>query len=77
MNKHDYQNAMAAQSACNLVAIVGTFHRALKKLLEETQSTEKVCNHAISKLYAEQIAWLTRNKDYSEAYQETLDEIKE
>jgi hypothetical protein len=58
-----YQNAMDVQSASNLSGIVLQFARDMKEINAEVRAsgggTEQVNKHAVCRLYAEQIAWLT------------------
>lgn len=59
----DYQDALHAQSACNLSGIVGAFARVTDRLWEEARAlgkgTEHVNRHPIARLYAEHIAYLS------------------
>ena len=68
----DYQKALDAQSACNLSGIVHSFsnilHRVWEEAREQNKGTDWVNEHPICRLFAEQIAHLTRNRDYNEAY---------
>ena len=58
-----YQNALDVQSASNLSGVVFQFARDMKRINEEVRAsgggTEQVNKHPVSRLYAEQIAWLT------------------
>lgn len=76
----DYKTAMTVQSACNLGAVVHSFSKVMKKIqvAGRKKGTDWVNNHAIARMYAEQIMHLTRNKTYNEAYDEceTLGELE-
>lgn len=62
LTPHDYEGAIAAQSACNLSGIVHAFSAVLHKIWNESRraktGTLYVNEHPISVLYAAQIAWL-------------------
>lgn len=59
----DYARALDAQSACNLSGIVHSFSDVLSRIWNEANETGKgtefVNKHPISRLYAEQIAYLS------------------
>ncbi len=65
-----YDDALAVQSACNLSGVVQSFATHIRKIVKEGKGTDYVNNHPVSRLFAEQISHLTRNKDYSDAYKE-------
>jgi hypothetical protein len=73
--KH-YQDALAAQSACNLSGVVFSFCEAMKAICEEDHKigggTDWKNHHAICRLYAEQIMWLTSARDYTDAHAEAV-----
>lgn len=74
----DYRRALDAQHACNLSGIVRSFARVTEKLWAQAKAlgkgTEFVNRHPISRLYAEQIAYLSSgagvddHESYSAAY---------
>lgn len=59
----DYGRALDAQSACNLSGIVFSFAQVMQRICNESNAgghgTDWKNNHAISRLYAEQIAHLS------------------
>ncbi len=63
LTPHDYQSALDAQSACNLSGIVHSFSSVMTRIWAEANAmgkgTDWVNNHAICRLYAEQIAHLS------------------
>lgn len=71
--KH-YQDALDVQSACNLSGVVFSFARAMQAICDspDNTGTEFKNNHAIARLYAEQIAFLTSGREYSDAYGECI-----
>ena len=76
----DYEFAIFTQSACNLSGLVNGFARVMARINAEAHwqghGTDWLNNHPICCLYAEQIAHLTRGKDYSEAYAECEERSK-
>lgn len=66
---HDYELAVASQTACNLTAIVRSFARVTDELWAEAHrkgmGTDYVNGHPISRLYAEQIMHLATLKSTS------------
>jgi hypothetical protein len=58
-----YRHAMDAQSACNLSGVVKQFARDLDDIWAEVRAagggTDQVNRHPVSRLYAEQIAFLS------------------
>jgi hypothetical protein len=75
ITKDDYKKALLAQDAVNLVAVLRSFHKVTKKIMEMTQSTEEVWEHPIVVLYASKVASLTRCGElpvFSEAYEKVL-----
>ena len=69
--KH-YQDALLAQSACNLSGVVYSFAKVMEEINKQAQyigqGTDWKNQHAICRLYAEQIMHLTSGRDYHEAY---------
>jgi hypothetical protein len=67
----DYDQALASQNACNLGALIHQFDRVISKIQYEASAfghgTDWVNGHPIVRLYAEQIAWLSHVRNYSEA----------
>jgi hypothetical protein len=63
LTPNDYADAIHAQSACNLSGIVFSFARVMQRICNEANAgghgTDWKNNHAISRLYAEQIAHLS------------------
>jgi hypothetical protein len=59
-----YRNALDVQSVSNLSGVVLRFARDMARINEEVRAagggTEQVNRHPVCRLYAEQIAWLTR-----------------
>ena len=60
----DYQTAIDVQSACNLTAVLNTFHRLLplikQELIEEGRGcTDNINEHPTCRMFAEQIAHLS------------------
>ncbi len=72
LTPRDYRLALHTQSACNLSGIVHGFSEVISRIWDEARAgghgTDWVNGHAICRLYAEQIAWLTRKSDYSRAH---------
>ena len=72
LTPYDYLQALHSQSACNLSGIVHSFSEVISRIWDEAQArghgTDWVNEHPICRLYAEQIAWLTRKTDYSRAH---------
>jgi hypothetical protein len=66
----DYQTALDVQSACNLSGVVFSFAHIMEKICEDVKGTDDRNNHAICRLFAEQIMFLTSSKDYMDAYNE-------
>jgi hypothetical protein len=75
----DYARALDAQSACNISGIVHAFSDVLERVWNEANETGKgtefVNTHPISRLYAEQIAFLSGagvpsrgDNDYTDAF---------
>jgi hypothetical protein len=71
IEKKDYQDALHAQSACNLSGIVHSFSETLTRIWEEAnengKGTDWVNKHPICILFAEQISHLAKG-DYFDAY---------
>ena len=63
LTKWDYQQALDAQSACNLSGIVRTFSEVTRRIWDEVRAngggTDDVNKHPICRMYAEQIAYLS------------------
>jgi hypothetical protein len=66
----DYQTALDVQSACNLSGVIHSFNNIMEKICEDIKGTDDRNNHAICRLFAEQIMFLTSNRDYMDAYNE-------
>jgi len=70
-SKDDYEEALSSQTACNLGALVHSFDRVITKLQFEARifghGTDWINQHPITRLYAEQIMFLSSKRDYSEA----------
>lgn len=75
LTPNDYQTALDVQSACNLSGVVHSFSRIMDKI--DVKGTDSRNNHAICRLFAEQIMFLTSNRDYSDAYNECERKAKE
>lgn len=71
LDSQDYKMAVFSQEACNLSGIVHQFSRVINKIWKEAhekgKGTDWVNNHEICRLYAEQIAHLTRKRGWDEA----------
>jgi len=71
LSKDDYAAATAVQCACNLGAVIHTFDRIIDKLQYEARvfghGTDWINQHPITRMFAEQIAFLSSPRDYSEA----------
>lgn len=80
LTANDYQGAIDVQSACNLSGVVHSFSRVMAKICHESDEgkhgTDWKNNHAICRMYAEQIMHLTRNKDWNEAFNECEEKAK-
>ena len=72
--KQAASDAIAVQCACNLSGVVYAFKDAMDALNEEKRNngggTDFIRNHAICRLFAEQISHLTSGKDYYDASKE-------
>ena len=82
IEKRDYQNALFAQSACNLSGIVHSFSDIFGRIREEAdkqgQGTDFINQHPICVLFAEQIKHLTLGThDYFNAHKICTDKAKE
>jgi len=77
LTPNDYQTALDVQSACNLSGVIHSFSRIMSKICEDVKGTESRNNHAICRLFAEQIMFLTSSKDYMDAYNECEQKAKE
>lgn len=66
----DYKRAISIQSACNLSGIVFEFAKIMEKICRAgyDKGTAWKNTHPICRLYAEQIAFLTKALDYDKAY---------
>ena len=77
----DYQSAIDVQNGCNLSGIVFSFSRVMQRICNvscvEGHGTEWKNTHAIARLYAEQIMFLTSGRDYSDAADECEAKAKE
>jgi hypothetical protein len=71
LSKDDYATATAVQCACNLGAMIHLFDRIIDKLQYEARifghGTDWINQHPITRMFAEQIAFLSSPRDYSEA----------
>jgi len=71
VSKDDYATAVASQTACNLGALIHSFDRVIIKLQYEARvfghGTDWINQHPITRMFAEQIAFLSSPRDYSEA----------
>ena len=71
LSKEDYAAALGSQTACNLGALIHSFDRVIIKLQYEARifshGTDWINQHPITRLYAEQIAFLSSPRNYSEA----------
>jgi hypothetical protein len=71
VSKDDYATALGSQCACNLGALIHSFDRVINKLQYEARTlghgTDWINQHPITRLFAEQIAFLSSPRDYSEA----------
>ncbi len=75
-----YKNALQVQDACNLAGVVHQFSRDMTVVCEQVRAagggTDQINTHAICRLYAEQVAWLSGagscsdNESYRRAYEE-------
>lgn len=76
VNEKDYAFAIYSQTACNLGALVHGFERVVIKLQAQAHAeghgTDWINEHPICRLYAEQIAHLTRKTDWNTAYDECV-----
>jgi hypothetical protein len=82
LTKHDYEMAIAAQSACNLSGVVHSFSEVLPRIWEEARQlgkgTEWVNQHPLCILYAEKMHDLVGlclgETSFAEAYEFCLKE---
>lgn len=69
--KKHWQAALDVQSACNLSGVVFSFAEAMHAICDEQnelrEGTAWKNEHPIARLFAEQIAHLTRGREYFEA----------
>lgn len=81
LTRRDYQNALDAQTACNLSGIVRSLAEVTDRIWAEARAagggTEFVNRHPISRLYAEQIAFLTGAAGGYDAYHEASEACRE
>jgi hypothetical protein len=71
LTARDYADAISVQDACNLSGVVFSFARVMQRICNSTHGTSERNQHAIARLYAEQIYHLTRGYDhatYADAY---------
>jgi hypothetical protein len=54
-----YRQALDMQAATDLSVVVAHFATAVAEIAQQAQRPKAVNRHAICRLYAEQIAWLT------------------
>ena len=64
----DYQTALDAQSACNAAAVIKSLAEVAPRIRAECADGEEFNNRPILRLCAEQLAHLTRNRGYYDAY---------
>lgn len=70
-------DANAVQDACNLVAIVGCFHRHLLALHRSGLSSDDLINHPISLAFVSKLSMLCRmNLDREMAALDAIDHIE-
>lgn len=71
-NKRDYEDAMFSQGACNLGALLYSLPKIVDRIWEDARAngkgTDYVNTHPIIRLFAEQIAYLSSGREYSDAY---------
>lgn len=63
LDKHDWQAALDAQSACNLSGIAHGLMDVLRKL--DGMNTQSINGHPIVRLYVAQMAWLSLGTSYT------------
>lgn len=73
MKRH--YNAVAIQSACNITAVANALVEAIAEVHHEhggilKSPTDAICNDAAVRLIVEQLAWLTKGRDYISASNE-------
>ena len=70
VTSQDYDMALLSQSACNLSGIVFSFARIMERICDDGGGTQARNTHAICRLFAEQIMFLSDNGDnsYCDAY---------
>ena len=70
LTPRDFQSAIDSQSACNAAGLINSLARILPGICEEARETgtHDVNNHPIIKLYVEQLVHLSRDIEYSKAY---------
>ena len=70
LTPNDYKTAIDVQSACNLGAVVHSFSRVMNKIQADGRGkgTDWVNKHPITRMYAEQIHFLSQSRNYHDAY---------
>lgn len=81
VKKEDYQAALHSQAACNLSGIVFSFAQIMQRICDEAhekgKGTDWKNEHAICRLFAEQIMHLTHKADYFDAHKTCTQESKD
>jgi len=81
LRREDFQAALWSQSACNLSGVVFSFARVMQRICDEANATNKGTDwknqHAICRLFAEQINHLTRARSYDDAAETCEVAVKE
>jgi hypothetical protein len=76
-----WEEAIQVQSACNLSGVVLAFARAISEISSEAfrlnHGTDWVRKHPISRMFAEQIFYLTEGTSYSTSYDICEEKIEE
>jgi len=72
VTKEDYKQALFVQSACNLSGVVFAFAKIMQRICDEGRTNGKGTDwrneHAICRLFAEQIMHLSNKTPYEDAY---------
>ena len=81
MRKEDYQAAIDAQGACNLSAVVFSFAEIMQRICDQARrhgkGTDWINRHPISRLFAEQIKYLSEPTMYHVAFKECDEKSKQ
>jgi len=79
MEARFFKDALTVQDASNLSGVVFSFAEAMKAICQEAQQnnlgTDWKNNHPVARLFAEQIYFLTRGKDYFDATRECQEKV--